>query len=514
MRPRVVLLIVPTLWVACFSQSSGGPGTNPEFDAGFDATEFDSSTPDSETPTEAAVEAALDSTSPPAEAGPMDAGPTDASVDVATDVVEAGPAPTVVVVGGANGYESGIPILFSDASGNVVASATTDATGQVSQIVPAGGMVTVVLGTITSPRLTTYVGVTPGQLIPVADATSLPAMTPVTLGSLPAAPVDASYTYYQAFAGTCDSLEVSSVPSLTLLASPACIGFARVGASYVAAYPLLVDALDSSSHVQGYLYSTGNSPLSTDDLGQLDPSLPASWATDQLTQSLTVTGATGTPTPTFSEVVGGVLVPNRNGPGITTFTTHPSLATQVQVEAFYGGFQGSSGLIGTVVATSAPAPTTSGTVSLDGSLVAGEPTIGSPGGSVVPGGLRISWTGDLSSSTGVVAVASWKGNTDAGIQTGAWTVIGPGMSSTSLATPTLPPGLSAYAPQVAGSIGIVTVYGVDGQTAFPTYASLLPTAPLFINQTTACSETTPIAPVLPKGGTALFSMAANTPNGC
>ena len=114
----------------------------------------------------------------------------------------------------------------------------------------------------------------------------------------------------------------------------------------------------------------------------------------------------------------------------------------------------------------------------------------------------------------MVAIASWSGHTDAGTQNGSWTVIMPGTSNTALQTPKLPPGLTAYAPQVAGSIGNVTVYGVDGQTAFPTYASLLPLAPLFVNQDQACNEITPFVPILPTGFTALFSMAANTSNGC
>jgi hypothetical protein len=151
---------------------------------------------------------------------------------------------------------------------------------------------------------------------------------------------------------------------------------------------------------------------------------------------------------------------------------------------------------------------------LDGSLVSGEPTIGIPSGHAVPGGLTMSWSANLGASTGVVVVANWSGHTDAGTQYGSWTIIQPGTSNTSLQTPTLPPGLNAYAPQVSGSIGNVTVYGVDGQSAFPTYASLLPLAPLFVNQDDNCDEITPFAPVLPTGGTALFSMAANTPNGC
>jgi len=501
------------LGVACFSQSSGGPGNGAAFDAAADALEFDGSMPDAESQMEAALESSVDSTTPPVEAGPVEAGPTDAQIDA---VVEAGPPPVVVVVGGANRYESGIPVVFSDAAGNVLASPTTDGAGQASYAVPAGGMVTVILGTITAPLITTYIGVAPGQQILTADPASLPGSMPLAVDSLPTAPVDASFLYYEALAGNCASLETGSLPlDVSLLASPSCIGFGPVGTTYVAAYPLLVDAIDSVGHLQGYLSSPGNSLLSTDDLGQLAPSLPATWSTDQLAQSVTVTVATGSPAiTTFSEVVNGVLVPIRFGTAASLFATHPSFASQVQVEAFYGSLHGGFGLTGTIVATSAAAPTTSGTFTLDGSLVSGEPALGIPGGATVPGGLQLSWSGDLSASTGVVTVASWSGNTDAGVQKGSWTVVSPGTSSTSLQTPTLPAGLTAYAPQLAGSIGNVTVYGVDGQTAFPTYASLLPMAPLFVNQDASCQEITPLAPVLPTGGTALLSISANTPNGC
>ncbi len=141
---------------------------------------------------------------------------------------------------------------------------------------------------------------------------------------------------------------------------------------------------------------------------------------------MTVTGATGSPAiTTFSEVANGVLVPIRFGTPITAFATHRSFASQVQVEAFYGSLHGGSGLTGTIVATSAAAPTTSGTFTLDGSLVSGEPALGIPGGTTVPGGLQLSWSGDLGAATGVVTVANWSGNTDAGIQNGSWTVISP-----------------------------------------------------------------------------------------
>jgi hypothetical protein len=522
MRARVVLLVVPAVWVACFSQSSGGPGPGVAFDASADALEFDSSMPDAENPMEAALESSVDSTTPPVEAGPVEAGlpeagpveagPTDAQLDA---IVDAGPAPVVVVIGSANGYESGVPVVFSDASGTVLANPTTDGNGQASYALPAGGMVTIILGTITAPLLTTYAGVTPGQQILMADPTSLPPSMPLSVDSLPATPGDASFSYYEALAGNCASLETNQVPIyVNLAASPSCIGFAPAGTSYVGAYPLLLDAVDSAFHLQGYLSSQNNSLLATDDLGNLAPTLPASWSTDQLGQSVSVTGATGTPITTFSEVVDGVLVPSKFGTATSKFATHPSFASQVQVEAFYGGLHSGHGLSGTVVATSAAAPTTSGTFTLDGSLVAGEPAIGIPSGNAVVGGLTMSWTGNLAVSTGVVVVASWSGQTDAGTQYGSWTVIQPGTSNTSLQTPPLPPGLNAYAPQVPGSIGIVTVYGVDGQTAFPTYASLLPLAPLFVNQNASCDEVTPFAPVLPTGGTALLSIAANTPNGC
>jgi hypothetical protein len=123
-------------------------------------------------------------------------------------------------------------------------------------------VVTIVLGTINAPLLTTYVGVSPGQQILMADPTTLPPSMPLAVDSLPSSPVDASFSYYEALAGTCASLETNQVPiDLNLLASQSCIGFAPVGASYTGAYPMLVDAVDGAFHLQGYLFSHGNSLL-------------------------------------------------------------------------------------------------------------------------------------------------------------------------------------------------------------------------------------------------------------
>ena len=125
----------PAVLVACFSNSSGGPN-GATFDAAVDGAEFDSSMPDSESPVEASLEGGADSTTSPAEAGqteeagPVESGTFDSGffdsgfpdsglVDAAVSdaqldaVVDAGPLPVVVVVAGVNGYEPGVPVVFS-----------------------------------------------------------------------------------------------------------------------------------------------------------------------------------------------------------------------------------------------------------------------------------------------------------------------------------------------------------------------------------------------------------------
>ncbi len=73
-----------------------------------------------------------------------DGAPRDAPADVPVD---AAPLPVTVTVIGPNGPESGVTIVFDDSTGALIGTATTSATGTVSQLLPAGSEVTAAFGT-------------------------------------------------------------------------------------------------------------------------------------------------------------------------------------------------------------------------------------------------------------------------------------------------------------------------------------------------------------------------------
>lgn len=82
-----------------------------------------------------------DSGTPPgqdATVPPVDSGGSDAGVNASDSSVDAGPQPVTVNVLLAGAPESGVLVVFQDASGAVVTTATTGATGSVSQLVVAG----------------------------------------------------------------------------------------------------------------------------------------------------------------------------------------------------------------------------------------------------------------------------------------------------------------------------------------------------------------------------------------
>jgi hypothetical protein len=98
------------------------------------------------------VDGAPDGAGPLVDATMPDAGPSpeaelapDAGTGVDAAEDPAPPAPVTVVVRGPGGPESGKTIVFSDAAGALVATATTDAHGVAAQILPAGSQVTALL---------------------------------------------------------------------------------------------------------------------------------------------------------------------------------------------------------------------------------------------------------------------------------------------------------------------------------------------------------------------------------
>ena len=146
--------------------------------------------PDSSTPH-------ADATAPGTDSGPAN----DAAPESDAGAVDSGPQPVTVRVVANGAPESGATIVFQDATGAVVTSGTTDATGSVTQLVTAGTQVTAVLGTAASPNLLTIEGVEPGDAITFVD-TSAPSYVSAEFNVVAPTPTwDAASTYENAYAG-------------------------------------------------------------------------------------------------------------------------------------------------------------------------------------------------------------------------------------------------------------------------------------------------------------------------
>ncbi len=503
-RLLLVLPFAPLLGAACFSPGSGGNGPNTGFDSGI--TEFDG-TADAEpdaSPVEASADVGL-------EAAPI----VDAPVDVP---VEAAPQPITVVVAGNSGPESGIDVVWGDATGAVVGSPVQTTNGTAVTLLPNVTMATVLFGTAGNSSAYTIMGLQPGDTAYVADGSG-PTPT-VNVTALPASPpFDAGVVDQSLTIGGCSQYFPSGLPYTLPLSGfgPPCIGLQAMGSTFVPALPSLVQFYDASFNVLGFAYASQPLlALMPDDVGLLDYAITGSWSTATTQQLVDVVYPADASIPsvnlTYSELLDGVLtpvpqgaVPADAGPGAFTLaTTHVGIAQAVQVEALVGN----SGMGGENIAvvTRAPAPTASGTVTIDTSPIRILPTFtqGTISGSTQP---VVSWTlasGDLSAATGVIAALSWRQPLDGGGFSGAsWTIISPGTAASSLTAPQLPASLSGYAP--AGSGAVLTaqqVAVVYGQTAMPTYASMLPIASMI--RANPCSVQTPIMPPMPGAGTAML----------
>jgi hypothetical protein len=518
MRRALVLLGLPVAWVACFSNSSGGPA-GPTFDASFDGAEFDAYAPDGE------PEAAADGTAPVEASPPVDAAPpSDAPEPVDAATFDVGPSPAVVTVIGVLGPEKGIPIFWSDATGALASTATTDATGSATALV-TGGMVTALLGTVVAPSYYTVMGVQPGNRILVVDRTSVQAISApngvwsqLTAIPSPTPPIADTLVYY---AGNCNVNYFPGMPTQLRIDKSnlpgECYGIGSFGSGLAAAYPALVEVDDVNNNLIEYAVAKDNQVTAPDDAGQLDVALNGSWSTATTTQTVVAQNpldASFTTTwNTYNEIADGVefSLPQRSftpdggtaPPGGLIFTGHTGYPDFVQTELgantnYQGGF---------AVATRMAAPTQDGTTNVDLSPLATLPTLVSASGSIGANGLSVQWTtasGDLSSSTAVLALAEWSGTLPTGgSQLGTWTIVAPGTSQTSLLAPTLPGGAGVPTPDAGASVGVVTVYALSGDTAYPTYADVAAAASLFQLQD-ACIFAT-MFPPLPKAGTALAS---------
>jgi hypothetical protein len=450
----VATLLGPIVAAACFS-SSDGP-IAPQLG------EPDATTPEPDGSVE--PEAAVESGSP--EASTPDAV---ADAPVVTQVEAQSPSVTLQVVG-LHGPTSGVPVYFSDANGALLASLTTNASGLAVYVAPAGGQVTVVLGTSDNPILTTLVGVQPGDYLTAIDPT-----TETFAASFVSTPPSPPGTNYVAFAGS--SSEASGSPGTV----PTSVDpFFPYGVGLDGKFPVLVLANNNDGTPAGFLSSTRNA-IATDG-GATAVTSPAGWQTTIGTESLTVTN----PDPqaylstSFNEVSDeisyvdseGTLAPSDGGPGTTwNFPTHPGYADFVQCEVDQTRQNGSF-VSTSLLATRRAAPTPSGAMAFDLSTLLPAIT-GATLDSTDPTRPVLSWTtgGPLTTTIGSFASIAWFETLDGGaVRRGTWVFVTP-PGATTLTPPVLPsatPGPGSGANWELYSTSIVSVD--DG--AIPDYATL------------------------------------------
>jgi hypothetical protein len=103
--------------------------------------------------------------------------PNDASIDNLTPPNEAGqdaaPADTATVVVTKDGApDPGVSVVFQSSAGAALATVVTGADGKATSKVTTGDMITVALGAVNERQLLTYVGVKPGDVLPVVERTN------------------------------------------------------------------------------------------------------------------------------------------------------------------------------------------------------------------------------------------------------------------------------------------------------------------------------------------------------
>ena len=450
--------LAPFVALACFSSSTTPPGN----DAAVTAPTPEAATPDDATTSPEAA--------PPQEAAAADGAAPEAATPDATvleaaapDVaVEAAPAPSLTITAtGLMGPEPGVVVVFGDSNGAPIATATTDATGRVTQPLTLDAMTitqaAVLFGIpgLTPLEVVTFVGVEAGDTLTAIDTTVVPQFqASITPPPSPPGTPDG----YAIYAGECS-------------ASPGLISLG-VGCYGQGTFPVL--ALSEYTTPLAFAFDKAD-PLSTDG-GTASIMMAGPWFTNFGTQTISATGLTSAQFGyvTFSEVAGGVpyYAPATSSSGFAygadgglsqaTFDTHPGYPDFVQSEFGVQGPVAQS----TAVATRGPAPTTatpSGSASFDTSQLL--PVI--PTAQLSPsGGLTVTWTPgtpgspDAGVDAGVDAGAPGIAGTfvqvngtyatEGGVQAISWVFVAP-PSATTVSAPMLPAAASPWTLPSTGS---------------------------------------------------------------
>ncbi len=497
------VLVLAGAPVACFS-SSAAPG--------------DDSGPgvDSAAPGDDTGAPAVDAAPPPGDSGTKDSGPADAGAD--TTVVDAGPQPLTLTVLKLGSPEPGVNVVFQDDTGAVVATATTDVAGTVSQLVVPGSQVTALLGDARSPSPVTIQGVAPGDVLTVVDVA--PGTTPppgenVTV-TLPAGTWDAAGADEEVYAGQCYNP----------------VSYPLYLASYcetAGEFPLLARAVDTTSQEEiAYTYQLGNAAQPDGGLPDGATSLPITvalpWETSTAVATITAAnppglpgegGTTGTANDvavTYYEEAEGLSfsVPASPGGAIddagtqtASFVMHPGYPSFVQAGAV-DTIPSDGAYVVAAGATRAAAQATSLAASLDLStipLITGTSVDTADGGATAQPSVNWTSTGSLAGASGIYVSAQWSDSftTDAGTTyvSGTWTILAP-PTATTVHAPSLPASLAAWAPSPTASFYTTPRVAAVQASFIPDYATFRATfggLPLLSGYTLTL-------PTLPVNGTA------------
>jgi hypothetical protein len=436
------LLALASLSLACGSNGNAEPtveaGTPPAQDSGLPSGQ--------------------DATTPPIDSGSPDVTTDAGTADAGTADVDAAPSASLTVTvlrGGAP--ESGVVVVFQQATGAVVATTTTDASGSVSRSVTAGSQVTAVLGTTQNPNLVTVQDVENGDMLTLVDSpsTSSPNSPEPVAVTLPATSWDAAANV-AIYAGACTGSTTSDV-----FLEPACTSQGT--------FPLFARATDATGEV-AYTYQVGNAADA--DGGPLAITLSRAWSTSTATETIeassvpVVPGDAGVSLGTvgfdYSEVAGGVPLslqsvsaPVEDGGPQQAYVVHAGYPDFTQQDAYVllNGLQEDSEVFAvTRTAPSTVSQTTSialGTLPVFTGASVNANDAGSPEQPV------LSWTtaGSLSAANGVFVMVQWYapppdgGNVDIN---GTWTVVAPA-TATTVQAPSMPMSSAAFTPPARGA---------------------------------------------------------------
>jgi hypothetical protein len=483
------------LMPGCFSTSVDDTATVPALPTGDD-----SGTDSGEGP---GPDATIQEAASPPEASTPEASPP---------TPEAGTPPVTVVVINDHGPEPGATVVFQDATGNPLTTATTDASGRVTAAAAAGSQVTVLLGSQLNIQIVTFEDVAPGDVLTAHDATDTTfASAQVSLDALPDAAAPPGTESYVVNVGNC-STGFTSLPAVVNLA-PDCENRGT--------FPILVQATNGGSPV-GFAYQTGN--VLPADGGAAHVSLNGPWSTVLPTQSIGVSNFDFTNLSgyaSYSEVVDGVPFgpainfASADGTATTTYAAHPGYPVSVQNEANQSANRGGGIAVSAVATRSAPSPD-GGAVSFDMSTLL--PLLDAVTlDSSQPAQPAVSWVteaGSLAGASGTIVAIAWSAPADGGgTAQGTWTIVAP-PTTTTVKAPALPAAATAWAPPPDATFSsipiVVVVQGsfVTSYTQLRAQVSALPAPSSLIYDQFSLGG---VVPALPVDGT--LKLTAITPNG-